>query len=133
MPQYFNSTRRLTDDNGQDIFVRSNQASYEGTLSLNQNLALTGGTFSVASTLERVDVFGANESTGYSVIPFSLRYNQNSLFYNEFKWDKKIEPLVYEESKRQFVESMEDISLNTSRRYFALLKAQMQNKISQKN
>jgi len=133
VPQYFNSTRRITDDTGQDIFVRSNQASYEGTLSLNQNLALTGGTFSLATTLERVDVFGDNVSTGYSVVPFSIRYNQNSLFFNEFKWDRKIEPLIYEESKREFVESMEDISLNTSSRYFALLKAQMQNKISEKN
>jgi len=133
VPQYFNSTRRITDDTGQDIFVRSNQASYEGTLSLNQNLALTGGTFSLATTLERVDVFGNNVSTGYSVVPFSIRYNQNSLFFNEFKWDRKIEPLIYEESKREFVESMEDISLNTSSRYFALLKAQMQNKISEKN
>lgn len=133
IPQYSNSIRRLTNDNGQDIFVRSNQASYEGTISLNQNLAFTGGTFSLASTLERIDVFGANESTGFSVVPFSIRYNQNSLFYNEFKWNKKIEPLVYEEAKREFIETMEDISLNASRRYFALLKAQMQNKIAKQN
>lgn len=133
IPQYSNSTNRLTNDNGQDIFVRSNQSRIEGNLSINQNVPLTGGTFSLNSSLERVDVFGDNSSTGYNVIPFSVRYNQSSLFYNEFKWDKKIEPLVYEEAKRQFVESMEDISLNTSRRYFALLKAQMQNKIAENN
>jgi len=133
IPQYSNFTRRITNDEGKDVFVRSNQATYEGTLSLNQNVPFTGGTFSVASTLERIDVYGNDESTGYSVVPFSLRYTQNSLFYNEFKWDQKIEPLVYKEAKSQFVESMEDISLNTSRRYFSLLTAQMQDKIAKKN
>lgn len=133
IPQYFNSIRRITDDNGQDNFVRSNQASYEGNLSLNQNLPLTGGTFSIGSTLERIDVFGENNGTSFFVTPFSIRYNQNSLFYNEFKWDKKIEPLVYEEAKREFIEAMEDISLSTARRYFALLKAQIQKKISSQN
>ena len=133
LPRYSNSVNRLTNDQGQDIFVRSNQASYEGTLSLNQNLPLTGGTFSLASNLERIDVFGNNNGTNYFVTPFSIRYNQNSLFYNEFKWNKKIEPLIYEEAKRDFIESMEDISLEAARRYFALLKAQIQNKISSQN
>ena len=133
LPQYSNSVNRLTNDNGQDIFVRSNQATFVGNLSLNQNIGLTGGTISFSSQLERIDVFGDNESTGYAVIPFSINYNQNSLFYNEFKWNKRIEPLLYEEAKREFIERMEQISLNTSRRYFALLKAQIQTRIAKSN
>ncbi|QTD37715.1 TolC family protein [Polaribacter batillariae] len=133
LPQYANSVQRLTNDSGQDIFVRSNQSRIDGTLSLNQNIAFTGGTLSFSSQLERVDIFGDNNATRFSVVPFSINYNQNSLLFNEFKWDKKIEPLIYEESKRQFIESMEEISLNTARRYFALLKAQMQTKIALAN
>ena len=133
LPQYSNSVNRLTNDSGQDIFVRSNQSSLDGTLSLNQNIALTGGTISLSSQLERVDVFGDNASTGFSVIPFSINYRQNSLFYNPFKWQKKIEPLIYEEAKREFIERMEEISLSTSRRYFALLKSQVQTRISKSN
>ena len=132
LPQYSNSVNRLTNDNGQDIFVRSNQARVDGTLSLNQN-ALTGGTVSLSSQLERVDVFGNNASTGFAVVPFSINYRQNSLFYNPFKWQKRIEPLVYEEAKRDFIERMEQISLNTSRRYFALLKSQVQRRIANSN
>lgn len=133
LPRYSNSVNRLTNDNGQDIFVRSNQASVDGTLSLNQNIAFTGGTVSLSSQLERIDVFGDNASTGYAVIPFSINYRQNSLFYNEFRWNKKIEPLLYEEAKREFIERMEQIAFNTSRRYFALLKAQIQQKIAKSN
>lgn len=132
LPQYSNSINRLTNDNGEDIFVQSNQSRLEGTLSLNQNVAFTGGTLSFSSKLERIDLF-ANDAKRFAVIPFSINYSQNSIFYNEFKWDKKIEPLIYEEAKREFIERMEDISFNTSRRYFALLKAQMQTKIAESN
>lgn len=133
LPQYLNSINRLTNDAGQDIFVRSNQSRLEGNLSLNQNIALTGGTISLSSQLERVDVFGDNPTTGFAVIPFSINYRQNSLFYNQFKWDKRIEPLLFEEARRGFIESMEQISLNTARRYFALLKAQVQTRIAKSN
>jgi outer membrane protein TolC len=133
LPSYSNSINRITNDNGQDIFVASNQSRLEGNLSLSQNVPFTGGSFSLNSNIERIDVYGSNPSTGYSVIPFSISYSQNSLFFNEFKWDKKIEPLVFEESKREFIETMEQISLNTSRRYFGLLKSQMQLKIAENN
>lgn len=133
LPEYSNLIRRITNDTGQDIFVNTNQARIDGRLSLTQNLPLTGGSFSISSQLERISVFGDNQSTGYSVVPFSINYFQNSLFYNPFKWDKKIEPLVYEEAQKEFVENMERISLNTCQRYFGLLKAQIQLKISQNN
>ncbi|PHQ58706.1 MAG: transporter, partial [Maribacter sp.] len=56
-----------------------------------------------------------------------------SLFYNPYKWDRKIEPLRYEESKRNIIENMEDISLTTCLRYFGLLKAQVRLDIAKKN
>jgi outer membrane protein TolC len=133
LPQFRNSVNRITLDDGSDDFRRSNQIRFDGSLSLNQNIALTGGTLSVSSQLERVNRFEPNESTGFAVIPFSLNYRQNSLFYNRFKWQKKIEPLFYEEARRNFVEKMEQISLNTCRRYFALLKAQVQSRIAKSN
>ena len=133
LPSYSNSSRRITNDSGQDVFVNQNQSRIEGRLSIAQNVPYTGGTLSVNSQLERIDIFGSSASTGYFVTPFSINYNQNSIFYNPFKWDRKIEPLIFEESKRDFVENMEKISLSTSRFYFSLLKSQMQLKIAEKN
>tara|TARA_R110002050_G_scaffold300364_1_gene469398 strand:- start:4177 stop:5640 length:1464 start_codon:yes stop_codon:yes gene_type:complete len=133
LPEFSNSVKRQTNDAGQDVFVNQNQLLLAGGLSLSQNISLTGGTLSLYSNLEKVDLFGNNDITNYSVVPFSIRYNQSSLFYNSFKWDKKIEPLIYEESKRDFIEKMEAISINTCRRYFSLLKAQMQLNIAVKN
>lgn len=133
LPEFSNATRRITNDLGQDIFVNQNQSIIDARLSISQNVPYTGGSISINSRLERIDTYGNNKSTGYSVIPFSISYNQNSLFYNPFKWDKKIEPLLYEESKRDFIEKMEDISLEASRYYFDLLRSQMQLKIAKKN
>ena len=133
LPEYSNSTQRITNDQGEFIFVNQNQSRIEGSLSLSQNVPYTGGTISINSQVERIDIYGNNENTGYSVIPFSLSYFQNSLLYNEFKWNKKIEPLLYEESRREFVENMEQISLTTCRHYFSLLNAQTQLRIAEMN
>ncbi|MDO5968465.1 TolC family protein [Flavivirga aquimarina] len=133
LPEFSNTVIRQTDDEGQDRFVNQNQLFLAGGLSISQNIPYTGGSLSVYSNLQRVDLFGDSDLTTYSVIPFSIQYRQSSLFYNSFKWDKKIEPLIYEESKRDFIETMEQISINTCRYYFSLLKAQMQLKISEQN
>ena len=133
LPQFRNSVNRIILDDGSDGFRRSNQIRFDGSLSLNQNIALTGGTISLSSQIERVDISEPLSSTIFATVPFSINYRQNSLFYNAFKWQKKIEPLIYEEAKREFIERMEQISLNTNRRYFALLKAQVQSRIAKSN
>ncbi|WP_239000391.1 TolC family protein [Hyunsoonleella ulvae] len=133
LPDYRNQVQRITNDAGQDIFVNQNQLRVEGGLSISQSIPYTGGTLSINTNLERVELFGLDDNIGYSVIPFTVNYFQNSLLFNPFKWDKKIEPLVYEESKREFIENMEQISVSTSRRYFQLLRAQKQLEIAETN
>ncbi len=133
LPQYSNAIRRLTNDLGQDIFVQQNQSIIEANLAIQQKVPFTGGQFFINSQLERVDRFGDDKATNYSLIPFSINYFQNSLFYNPYKWDRKIEPLRYEESKRNIIEDMEKISLTTCQRYFGLLKAQVSLDIARKN
>ena len=133
LPEYSNSIRRITNDEGQDIFVKQNQSVIDASLRIQQKVPYTGGAFYINTQLERVDSYGDDKTTNYSLIPFSINYYQNSLFYNPYKWDRKIEPLRYEESKRNIIENMEDISLTTCLRYFGLLKAQVRLDIAKKN
>lgn len=133
LPEYSNSIRRITNDEGQEIYGKQNQLIIDASLRIQQKVPYTGGSFFVNSRLERVDSYGDNNTTNYSLIPFSINYYQNSLFYNPYKWDRKIEPLRYEESKRAIIENMEDISLTTCLRYFGLLKAQVRLDIAKKN
>lgn len=133
LPAYSNSITRITNDEGQDIFVNQNQSRVDAKLFISQNVGFTGGNLSLVSEMDRVDLYGDDPSREYSLVPFSINYFQNSLTYNAFKWDRQIEPLIFEESKRDFIEKMEQISLRTCMMYFNLLKSQIQFKIAETN
>ena len=49
------------------------------------------------------------------------------------KWSKKMEPLIYEAANKDFVESVEEISLNATRRFFNYLKIQTNFNLAQSN
>ncbi|HYH56283.1 MAG TPA: TolC family protein, partial [Anseongella sp.] len=133
LPDYSTSIERITNPDGTESFVRQNRSFYSLDLGLRQNVPLTGGTFSVRSNLERLDILSTPRTTDYYSEPFAISYTQNSLFYNPFRWQSEIEPLRYESSQRQFVENMEEISLETIRQYFNLLAAQVQLRTAELN
>ena len=55
------------------------------------------------------------------------------MLFNPFKWERKIEPLRFEASRRTFIEDMERISQKTCDAYFNLLTAQRQQEIYKQN
>ncbi len=102
-------------------------------LTVSQNVGLTGGSVFVGSTLGRFDNFGENRGFGYNANPLFVGFNQPLFGFNRLKWDKRIEPLHYEESQRRFSEDMEGIALEVADRFFNLLLAQISLEIAQKN
>ncbi|MFY0600611.1 MAG: TolC family protein [Cyclobacteriaceae bacterium] len=113
-------------DSGQIVFQSREQVSSSLNLGLTQPIALTGGSISVNS---RLNQFGNLISDGFddsyrtTIVNISLR--QPIFGFNELKWNKKTEPLRYEESKRSFVEEMEFISKRATNLYFNYLSAQI--------
>lgn len=85
------------------------------------------------SDLSRIDQFGNNRSLTWYSRPITVSYYQPLFSYNQFKWDKKIEPKEYEKGKRNYLESMEGITINAVYAYHNLLLAQMNNDISKSN
>lgn len=92
-------------------------------LSVTQNVTLTGGRLSVYSDLRRIDQFGTLKSLTWYSQPITVSYYQPLFAYNQFKWDKFIEPKEYERGRRQFIESMEDVTIATAQAYFDLIAA----------
>ena len=135
IPRYSEQIDQVTQNDGSINPINRTLINTDVRLFVSQNVAFTGGTFSVSSSLNKNRNSGSNTPTrvNYNYTPYSIRYTQNSLFYNGFKWDKKIEPLLNEESKRNFIESMESVSLRSCRRYFSLLKSQIHAKIAKTN
>ena len=114
-------------------YVSSNNLQNGVGLQINQNITFTGGTLSVASDLSRIDQFGMNKSLTWYSRPVTVSYYQPLFTYNQFKWDKKIEPKEYEEGKRQYLERMESITVSAVYAYHNLLLAKVNNDISVSN
>ena len=92
-------------------------------LSVGQNVTLTGGRLSVYSDLRRIDQFGAFKNLTWYSQPITVSYYQPLFAYNQFKWDKLIEPKEYEKGRRTYIESMEDVNINAVAAYFNLIAA----------
>ena len=114
-------------------YVGSNNLQNGLGLQVSQNITFTGGTLSVATDLSRIDQFGGARSLTWYSRPITVSYNQPLFSYNQFKWDKKIEPKEYERGKRNYLESMESITINAVAAYHSLHLAKMNNDISKSN
>lgn len=90
-----------------------------------QNLSLTGGSVSLYSDLNRLDQFGHDRSLTWYSQPITISYSQPLFAYNKFKWDKKIQPQEYEHGRRRYIESMEEITVNSVVAFFNLILERM--------
>ena len=135
--EIMNFDRSLTllqnPDDGTLKYVSSNNLQNGVGLQINQNITFTGGTLSVSSDLSRIDQFGNSKSLTWYSRPVTVSYYQPLFTYNQFKWDKKIEPKEYEKGKRDYLGTMEAITINVVYAYHNLLLAKKNNEISQSN
>jgi outer membrane protein TolC len=101
-------------------------------LSLSQSIALTGGKVYVQQQMQRFDDFARN-TTRYNGIPFEIGIDQPLFRFNPLKWERKIQPLKFQEGNQQFVQSLEQVALDATGYYFELLVAQVNLQIAEKN
>jgi outer membrane protein TolC len=132
LPDFDRSIRTISTVEG-DVFSPQTLNRLYGGLSVNQKIGLTGGTLSLNSNLSRLDNIYQNPDTTitqYSSSLINVTYRQPIFQYNAFKWERLIEPMKYEESKKQYLEDMERVSVNATNYFFNLLLAQIKEKIA---
>jgi outer membrane protein len=93
------------------------------SMSLEQQIGFSGSRLFISSSLDRFDNFLHN-NTRYGGNPAFIGINQPLFRFNDLRWNRKIEPLRYEESQRDYVEDLESISVTATRLFFDLLLAQ---------
>ncbi len=106
-----------------------------GSLSLTQYIAKTGGTVTVSSYLYRYKTFkekGDNYTTCISN-PLTLTYSQNFAGVNTFRWQMQIDSVGYTEARKQYLEDVETNAIKTVGLFFDLLNAEMNYKIAELN
>jgi outer membrane protein TolC len=119
---------------GTTVYTPQNLYSYQVGVSVNQQIGFTGGEVFLSSGLQRLDNNLPDTSvTQYLTNIINIGYRQPIFAYNPYKWEKRIEPMVFEEAQRQYVETNESVAITAVDHFFSLLLAQVEVGIALKN
>lgn len=132
LPKYIKNYNEVTQPDGSVLFqpVQNNNSALN--LSFSQSIAATGGTAFGTTQLQRFDDFERNKVL-YNGVPFGIGYTQPLFMYNDLRWEKKIQPLLYAESKQAYIEDMEQIAIKVNTCFFDLLMAQVNLQVAETN
>ncbi|MGE5428558.1 MAG: TolC family protein [Methylococcaceae bacterium] len=122
-PNFAQSYEEVQQDDGSFKFKRINSLRTNASLSLNQSISLTGTYIYASTSAYRLQDFNT-DSVGFSGSPLSFGFSQPIFAYNWLKWQKKMEPLVYDEGQKTYIQRIEEISLNTMYKFFTYLSVQ---------
>ncbi len=132
LPDFNRTISPITLPDGSEQFVARSFAQSDLALRAQQVVSATGGRIFVSSQIQRIDLFNSN-NVSYAANPLVIGLEQPIFDFNDLKWDKKIEPLQYEESIKQYNEEFERIAQVASDLYFKLLLAQVSKDIANIN
>lgn len=125
-PGYTRRINQVFQPDGSFVFAPVQQAFSSGNLSISQLIPATGGILSIGSGLSRGDIFSGLSSTFYQVNPLAINLSQPLFRFNSIRWQWQQDKLMMQFATRQQVESMEDLSLTVTQRYFDLYTALLQ-------
>ena len=123
MPSYNNNYGRYQQSDGSYTYVQNNWMGLSGTVSVTQNLPLTGGRVSLATSLDFTRQLGRNAYNEFMSIPFGITFSQPIFGVNQMKWRRRIEPVKYREAQAAFIEDTEGVTLAAIAHFFNLLEA----------
>lgn len=132
LPDYTKSTVGVTQPDGSLEFKQVTNLSTSARLSLNQSIPLTGTYIYASTSAYRFQDYN-KDVVRFSGSPFSFGFTQPVFSINWLKWQQKTEPLIYDEAQKDFVETIEEISLNTVYRFFRYLMVQTNYNLAESN
>ncbi len=133
LPAYRKQYSAYQESDGSYSFVRNNYLQANGELSVTQNIWLTGGKISVNTSLDFYRQLSGTPFNRYMSIPLAVTLTQPIFGVNTVKWDRKIEPVKYEEAKARFLSDTEDVAAAAISYYFSLIMARENHKIALQN
>lgn len=131
-PSYNKQLFAVRQPNGAILYQSINQNMATMGLDFSQRLPFSGGTLSLNTDLTRFDDFNAKISQ-FNGTPVYLRLNQPLFAINDLKWNRKIEPLKFEESRKQFFFEIEYVAQQATYLYFNVLDAKNNMEIAEGN
>lgn len=133
LPAYRKQYSSYMDSDGSFTFVPNNYLQLNGELTVTQNVWLTGGKIAVNTSLDFYRQLSGGAYNRFMSIPVALTFTQPIFGVNTVKWDRRIEPVKYEEAKAEFLSATEDVARTAISYYFSLLMAQENRRIAAGN
>jgi len=133
LPSYNNNYSLYQQQDGSYTYVQSNWLGMNGTVSINQNIALTGGKISLITALDFTRQLGQSAYNEYMSVPIGVTLTQPIFGVNNHKWNRRIEPVRYKEAKAAYIENTEGVRLSATAYFFNLLQARENLNIAQQN
>ena len=133
LPSYYKQYAKYQQSDGSYTYVPNNTLGLNGEISIQQNIALTGGQVSLNTSLDFTRQLGSGSYNEFMSVPVRLTLSQPIFGVNDQKWKRRIEPVRYEEAKATFMEQVEQVTLTTINHYFNLLLAGENRSICQQN
>ena len=133
LPDYSTAYNRVWNSVAQQWeYASTNVLQTSGNLSLAQNIGLTGGSISLFSDLTYEKNY-ETDGERYITSPLNVRLTQPLFRYNELRWQKKIEPLKYEEARKTYLRDVENVHMMAVQYFFNLALAQINREIAETN
>jgi outer membrane protein TolC len=122
-PGYSKSFSAINLDAGNRDFLLQQNAYSTAGLNLAQSIPWTGGSILVGSSIEQIYSFGDFESRTWVSSPVYIQYNQPLFQFNAWTYDIPLEDLQMELAKIDFSEAMEQVAIETTERFFRVMRA----------
>src|SRR5687767_9833791 len=111
LPSYAKSVNPILQDDGTYKYIPVEQTFNNVRLGLVQPIFMTGATVSANTSLNYFEDYSSETPfKQWSGSVMNVELEQPLFAFNPLRWERKIQPLIFEESKRDYVEDMEFIS-----------------------
>jgi outer membrane protein TolC len=125
LPAYSRSITPVVQPDGSTLYTPLTQTDANAGISISQQLPLTGGTLTIGSSLDNLQVNGAFQSRTWSSRPMSISLQQDIFRPNNLRWASKVQSLTEEVAERQYLEAREDVAISATGAFFQLYAARM--------
>ncbi|MDD3806456.1 MAG: TolC family protein [Candidatus Marinimicrobia bacterium] len=117
VPGLNRSIKSVQQPDGSIAYRAQSQTYGTAAIQVRQRVSLTGGTFTASSGIERFDNLNTNNYYWRST-PFVLSYQQPIFQPNTMKWNRELEKIQFELSKRAYEEQLNSLNIRIVNAFF---------------
>lgn len=133
LPAYSKQYNKYLQSDGSYTYLKTNTLGLSGEISVVQNVALTGGTVSLNTSMDFSRQLSGNTQNEFMSVPIGVTFRQPIFGVNVQKWKRRIEPVRYQEAKASYIEDVEGVTIKTISYFFDFLLSVENKHIAEQN